>query len=74
MDLTTPTDKFGREIRAGQTLVYPVRRRSVVSLKAAKVTGYEDGVISATSIDSIDGRQISIKLRNPERCAIVEVS
>jgi len=64
-------DKFKREIKIGDTLVYPVRRRSTVALKSAAVVGFEEGVIAAISTDSIDGRQIIVKLRHPDRCAIV---
>ena len=70
--MTTLTDKFNREFKQGDTVVYPVRRGSQTDLKTAIVVGTTGNVIDALTVGA-DDRSINIKLRHPKRCAIVEV-
>lgn len=69
MTSTGLSDKFGREIKVGDMVVYPMRRRSEIMLNAATVTGAGFGYLVA---DKLEGN-VQVKLRHPKRCAIVEV-
>lgn len=66
-------DKFDREIKAGDTVVYPVRRGSQMDLKSAIVTDIVGSEIHALTV-GVDDRSINVKLRHSQRCAVVEVS
>ena len=68
MTSTGKRDKFGREISIGDRVVYPVRRRSDTYLNDAVITGATDDYMTATKQGGVQ-----VKLRVPERCAIVEV-
>ncbi len=65
---TGQKDKFGRDICVGQIVVYPVRRASSIYLNDAKITGAIGNYLSAVNTDGVQ-----VKLRYPNRCAIVEV-
>lgn len=69
MTLTGFKDKFERDIKVGDTVVYPVRRGSSTFLNAAKITGHLDNYLTAEKLP----HGPSVKLRVPDRCAIVEV-
>ena len=74
--MTEPTvvDFMGRTIKLGDTVVYPVRRRSDMVLKKAVVC--EDpasqlyAVLKGVACHNENGRRIVI--RQPERCVVVE--
>lgn len=65
------TDVRGRKIDEGDTVFYPVRRKSSMWLKSITVTRIvesKDGVLVIGTNET--GRRIT--LRRPERCIIVE--
>lgn len=68
MTSTGLRDKFGREIKVGDRVVYPVRRRNDTMLNDAVITGATGGYMTATKNGGVQ-----VKLRVPDRCAIVEV-
>lgn len=61
-------DVRGKELRMGQTIVYPVRRGSVMELKVATVAEVSDEGL--TCFTAGKGRRIVIK--RADRTAIVE--
>lgn len=65
-------DLFDREIKSGDTVVYPVRRGSRTELKSAIVTGIIGSEIHALTVGA-DDRTMNIKLKHPKRCAVVEI-
>lgn len=60
------TDHFGREIKAGNIITYPVRRGSNMWTEHGKVLDVQGEVIS---LQKSDGRTVSF--RSPERAVIV---
>lgn len=62
-------DILGREIKVGDLVAYPVRRRSTISLFAATIESIQpDG----TLIGRKHGATVQVKLRYPNRCVVVE--
>ena len=61
-------DKFGREIKVGDLVVYPVRRQSSTFLNDARITGALAGALTG-----VNAKGNTVTLRIPKRCAIVEV-
>jgi hypothetical protein len=57
-------DILGREIKVGDVLVYPVRRRSTIYLKMATVSE-PDPIVCLNK----EGRRVVLKFS--ERCAVV---
>jgi hypothetical protein len=62
-------DLLGKEIKPGQVVVYPVRRRSTISLCHATVISTE-GELICMKTDKDQARQV--KLKYPNRCAVVK--
>ena len=60
-------DFLGRNIKVGDTLVYPVRRRSAMWLSAITVTDLGDGILHGTNRK---GRRI--KLSKPDRSVVIK--
>ncbi len=60
-------DFLGRRINTGDTLVYPVRRRSAMWLSSIVVTDFDRGVIYG---NNHKGRRI--KLSKPDRTVIIK--
>jgi len=56
--MNTPKDFMGREIKAGDTLVYPVRRGSSMWLNRLLVTQALADVVTGTNPE---GRRITVK-------------
>lgn len=59
--MNTPKDYMGREIKAGDTLVYPVRRGSSMWLNRLLVT---QAIADAVTGTNPDGRRITVKNLN----------
>ncbi len=60
-------DYLGQRIKVGNTLVYPVRRRSSMWLSTMTVTDLGHSVLHGTNHK---GRRI--KLSKPDRCVIIK--
>lgn len=59
--MNTPKDYMGREIKASDTLVYPVRRGSSMWLNRLLVT---QAIADAVTGTNPDGRRITVKNLN----------
>lgn len=55
------TDYAGHEIKAGQTIVYPVRRGSAMWLSEIKVTLVNPGTAPTVSGFNSEGRRVTVK-------------
>ena len=64
----TLKDILGAEIKVGDLVAYPVRRRSTISLFAATVESIDNGVI----IGRKHGATVQVKLKHPSRVVVVE--
>ena len=69
-----PFDVLGREIKLGDTIVYPVRRRAQMVLRVAVVSatpGQECDIKKGiVALSHPMGRRVIIE--NPKRCAIIQ--
>lgn len=67
-------DFLGKAIKLGDTIVYPVRRRSVMSLKKATVCEEPNNetYILMKGLMCLNENGRRVVLRNPERCVVVE--
>lgn len=64
-------DFLGREISPGDTLVYPVRRGSVMVLKSARVYAVSDRVLAYTrAVRGTTEYEMSVELEHPTRCVV----
>jgi hypothetical protein len=72
MDKPKVVDVMGRDLRVGDMIVYPVRRKSDMVLKKAVVSetpGY--GCVLKQGIICLSERGRRLVIERPERCAIV---
>ena len=65
--MKTPTDFLGREIRIGDLIVYPWRRKSAMGLNKMNVTQ-----VTATSVGGYSNTGRSIKVTNLKNVVVVE--
>lgn len=63
-------DLIGREITAGCSVVYPVRRGSDMWLKKIQVQQVTPGKVPEISGFNSEGRRVTI--RNLKNCAVIE--
>ena len=65
MEIYAPRDVMDRIIKVGDLVVYPVRRRSSLSLEKARVT-----IIHSDSIVGVKENGRSVTLTRPERIMV----
>jgi len=65
--MKTPTDFLGREIRPGDWIVYPWRRKSAMGLNKMSVTQVTD-----SSVNGFSKRGRRVKITNLRNVVVVE--
>ena len=65
--MKTPTDFLGREIRPGDLIVYPWRRKSAMGLNKMRVTE-----VTGTSVGGYSNTGRPVKVTNLKNTVVVE--